>query len=289
MLSVTLRQLDYACAIARQGGLTAASEALHVSQPALSVALGQIEAQLGQALFLRRPGGPMVPTAFGRAWLAEAERQLAGIAQLMAGRIAAAPLRLAVFEDLAPLVLGPLLARAEVAIAPMILGFEALLRALAEGQADAGLTWDLGLAPQMARREICRLPPRALLAADHRLAGRQSLTLADLAEEPLVLTDQGLSIAHMRALFSRAGLAARIAHRCASLDLMRSFAANGLGVGLSYTQPAPRLSPDGRALVVLPLGDAGTEPVILAWPGAGTEPAGLEALHGLIQGLMPVG
>ena len=52
MLSTTLRQLDYACAIARHGGLTAAAEALHVSQPALSVALAQIERQLGQQLFL---------------------------------------------------------------------------------------------------------------------------------------------------------------------------------------------------------------------------------------------
>ena len=45
---------------------------------------------------------------------------------------------------------------------------------------------------------------------------------------------------------------------------MRSYAANGLGIGLSYTNPAPRQSPDGAALVTRPLADAGAEPVVLA-------------------------
>ena len=40
MLSLTLRQIEYATATARHGGMTAAAAALHVSQPALSVALG---------------------------------------------------------------------------------------------------------------------------------------------------------------------------------------------------------------------------------------------------------
>ena len=286
-LSVTLRQLEYACAIARAGGLTAAAEALHVSQPALSVALAQIEEGLGQRLFQRRPGGPMVPTAFGRAWLAEAERQLAGIARLMSGRLEAAPMRLAVFEDLAPLVVGPLLAQGGPAIVPVILGFEALIAALQEGQVDLALTWDLGLSPGIERHALRRLPPLALMAPDHPLAAREALALADLAAWPLVLTDQGLSIAHMRALFARAGLTAVIAHRCASLELMRSFAANGLGVGLSYSHPAPRLSPDGKPLLARRLQDGGSEPVVLARLSSAPEPPGTPALRSLLQALLP--
>jgi len=45
---------------------------------------------------------------------------------------------------------------------------------------------------------------------------------------------------------------------------MRSYAANGLGVGLSYTNPAANLSHDGKPLATRPLTDAGTEPLILA-------------------------
>ena len=90
----------------------------------------------------------------------------------------------------------------------------------------------------------------------------------------------------MRALFSRAGYAPRIAHRCASLELMRSFAANGLGVGLSYSQPAPRQSPDGKALVVLPVTDAGVEPVVLARPANAPEPPDLPQLRVILAGLL---
>lgn len=51
MLSFTLRQLEYATAVARNGGMTAAAQALNVSQPALSAALAQLETLLGKPLF----------------------------------------------------------------------------------------------------------------------------------------------------------------------------------------------------------------------------------------------
>lgn len=278
MLSVTLRQMEYACAIGRNGGLTAAAAALHVSQPALSVALAQIERALGQPVFLRRSGGPMVPTPFGRVWLVEAEACLSGVARLMSGTLKPAPLRLAVFEDLAPLVLAPLLADFGPQISAQVMGFTALTEALSLGHVDLALTWDLGLSPQMQRSVLHALPPHAVLASDHPLARRASLTLADLADEALVLTDQGLSVGHMRALFSRVGLTPRVAHRCATLDLMRSYAAHGLGVGLSYSQPVPRFSPDGKALVVVAVTDAGTEPVVLVRLAVGPPPPGYAAL-----------
>ena len=109
MLSPTLRQIEYALAIGRHGGLSAAAEALHVSQPALSVALAELETHLGQPLFFRRKGARLKPTGFGADWLVQAGRQVDGITALFAapGRPA---LRLVVFEDLAPMVLAPLLA-----------------------------------------------------------------------------------------------------------------------------------------------------------------------------------
>ncbi len=271
MLSVTLRQLEYATAVATHGGVTAAAAVLHVSQPALSVALAQLETVLGKPLFLRR-GGRMVPTSFGTAWLEQAAAQLAALDRLMQGEDnMRSPVRLAVFEDLAPGLLAPLLASTvaelpDLVVEPSVIGFEALALALHRGQIDLAVTWDLGLPADLPREVLARIAPHAVLAADHPLAGQGALTLADLAPEPLVLTDQGLSLGHMRALFSSRGMTARIAHRTATLELMRSFAANGLGVGLSYTAPAPALSHDGRPLVTRPISDAGDEAIVLVRP-----------------------
>lgn len=268
-LYLTLRQLDYAVAVARHGGVTAAAEALHVSQPALSVALRELEARLGRPLFLRRPGGRAVPTAFGRGWLAAAEAQLAAIARLAEpDRLDAPPLRLALFEDLAPVCLAPLIARAAalpgLTLETRVLGFGALDAALRRGEADLALTWDLGLGPGVLRQVLARVPPHAVLPPDHPLAALPALRLSDLADQPLILADQGPSLAHLRALFTRAGIAPQVAHRTATLELMRSHAANGLGVGLSYTNPAARVAPDGRPFVTRAIADAGAEPVILA-------------------------
>ena len=76
MLSVTLRQLEYVVAIGAHRSVSSAAAALHVSQPALSVALKQLEELLGKPLFLRRSGSPMIPTSFGRDFLAGAARLL---------------------------------------------------------------------------------------------------------------------------------------------------------------------------------------------------------------------
>lgn len=289
-LYLTLRQLDYAVAVARHGGVTAAAEALHVSQPALSVALRELEARLGRPLFLRRPGGRAVPTAFGRGWLAAAEAQLAAIARLAEpDRLEAPPLRLALFEDLAPVCLAPLIARAAalpgLTLETRVLGFGALDAALRRGEADLALTWDLGLGPGVLRQVLARVPPHAVLPPDHPLAALPALRLSDLADQPLILADQGPSLAHLRALFTRAGIAPQVAHRPATLELMRSHAANGLGVGLSYTNPAARVAPDGRPFVTRAIADAGAEPVILAQLDGNALPEAAAGLAPLLAAL----
>lgn len=292
MLSITLRQLEYAVAVARHGGVTAAAEALHVSQPALSVALGQLEALLGQPLFLRRAGGPMVPTSFGRAFLDRAAAELAALERLMAGAaLQAVPVRLACFEDLAPVLLAPLLRRLaaaapEVTVTPQVLGFEPLTEGLRAGRIDLAITYDLGLDAAFTRALLARVPAHAVLAADHPLATAPAISLADLADQPLILADQGLSLTHMRRLFADRGLVPRIAHRAATLELMRSLAANGLGVGLSYTRPAPGQSADGRPLATRPIADAGPgEPVVLATLAGNALAPAAAALHRLIGGM----
>lgn len=293
MLSVTLRQIEYATAAARHGGVTAAAAALNVSQPALSVALAQLEAQLGQPLFHRRPGGRILPTAFGQHWLEAAQTQLDAIGHLMSGAEAPAlPVRLAVFEDLAPTYLAPLMRRLretapDLRLEPAVLGFEALIEALKSGRADLALTWDLGLDASLTRTVLAHVPPHAVLAGDHALAHRRAVvTLAALAKEPLILTDQGLSLGHMRGLFAQAGLQPQIAHRAASNALMFSLAANGLGVGLSYSRPLQRRSHDGALFAIKPVTDAGTEAIVLARSAANPLSAAAQRLSALIPDLL---
>lgn len=72
MLGISLRQLEVFVAVAREGSLRAAAGQLHLSQPALSMALAELEAQLGADLFDRKRG---------RLYLSERGRDALPLAQ----------------------------------------------------------------------------------------------------------------------------------------------------------------------------------------------------------------
>lgn len=273
MLYLTLRHYEYICAVARHGSLSAAADALHVSQPALSSALSRIEDHLRHPLFLRRRGAALAMTAQGRLFAEKAQALLDQAALLENPANAGAGqqrLVLACFSDLAPFLLAPALkalrhALPEVEISHRACGFEPLITALSNGEADLAITYDLGLDAIFTRTQLNLLAPHALVPPDHPLAGRGGVSLAELAQHPLVLSQEGLSVQHMLGLFKAHGLVPRIAHRAGSLELLRSLAANGEGVGISYSLPPGGMSYDGKALRPVRVTDPGAqEPVILA-------------------------
>ncbi|MEV0092235.1 LysR family transcriptional regulator [Streptomyces sp. NPDC050738] len=69
---MSLRQYEYALAVAEEGSVTAAAELLRVAQPSVSQQIRGLERELGVELFARTPTG-LVPTVVGRAFLREAE------------------------------------------------------------------------------------------------------------------------------------------------------------------------------------------------------------------------
>jgi DNA-binding transcriptional LysR family regulator len=68
---MSLRQYEYALAVAEEGSVTAAAERLRVAQPSVSQQIRGLERDLGVQLFTRTPTG-LVPTVVGRAFLREA-------------------------------------------------------------------------------------------------------------------------------------------------------------------------------------------------------------------------
>ncbi|QYX55310.1 LysR family transcriptional regulator [Roseovarius sp. SCSIO 43702] len=107
-MNVTLRQLAYFRALAEQRHFGRAAETVNISQPALSVQIREMEAQLGQPLVERR-ARDVVLTPFGRTVLRHAERIAAEMRALeeaarwhggLAGR-----LRLGMIPTIAPYIL----------------------------------------------------------------------------------------------------------------------------------------------------------------------------------------
>ena len=251
--------------------MSAAAEVLNVSQPSLTVAIQTIEAHLGKPLFLRGRGQPIRPTGFAFGFLERAEALLAQAAALEnpksegSGRA----FRLGCFADLAPEWLAPALkamraAVPDLQVIPEVADFETLAHRVALGRLDLAITYDLGLDASFERNALTRVRPRAFVAGDDPMAECDSVTLAMLEQRPLILFEEGLSIRHMLALFAAQGLRPVVAHRAASLEVMRSLAGNGEGVGISYSVPSGNRSYDGAVVVGVPISDAVAQEDIVA-------------------------
>jgi flavin reductase (DIM6/NTAB) family NADH-FMN oxidoreductase RutF len=134
-----------------------------------------------------------------------------------------------------------------------------LLEALASGEADLVLTYDDDPGPAFEVDRLREVRPFALVAGGDPRAGR-TVSLADLAEEPMILLDLPRTRDYVLGLFEAAGLRPNVAWRSTSAEMVSSLVANGFGYAVSLTEPAGRLSEDGKPLAVAPL----AEPVAAA-------------------------
>lgn len=273
-MNISLRHLHYAVGISRHRTLASAAEALHVSQPALSLALAQIEREMGQPLFVRRRGGPgLFPTPFGRRFMDHAKavlQQMSALEGMADDHGVRGELVLGCFEDLAPFCLAPVLRDCsrrypDLDLQVVEAGFDILSERLASGELDLAVTYDLSLPDGAERRTLSDVAPWAVLPSDHPLGGHDSVTLEDLAACPLVLSRQSHSAQHAMALFNARGLCPEQVVRIGSFELQRSFIAHGFGVGLAYTRPQGDRSYDGKPLVYRPVtGLEVTQRIVLA-------------------------
>lgn len=290
MLSITLRQYEYVVAVAEERSVTAAAARLHVSQPSLSVAITRVEEILGERIFLRRKGSVIVVTPFGHRLVERARHLLDMAREIETIAEAARPVVIGCFEDIAPWYLAPILELLQRQIpAQRFRGqegrFASLARDLAEGKVDVALCYDIGFDAGFERHKLRTVAPVAFLPQAHPLAGQPSLTLEQIAGHPLILSSEGLSVDYIQSLFEALGLVPRIAHRASSLELMRSFAAHGMGIGISYSNPPGSISYDGGALVTRPISSpSAAADLFLFWSGLRGESPDLRPVVQAIAG-----
>ena len=272
MLYNTLRQYEYIVAVAAAGSLTDAAAFLNVSQPSLSVAITRVEQQLGQPIFIRRKGAAIEITPFGHRIIEKAHNLLRLATEIESGPDELPPFVLGCFEDIAPWHLVSTLEKLKAKFPTIRFQglegrFSNLATDLTEGRADIVISYDVGFAEKFERRKIKEIAPVAFLSADHPLSSQSSVELAELVNYPLILSTEDLSEGYMRNLFEKLHLMPSIEQKATSLEMMRSLAAHGLGVGISYSHPPSDVSYEGIPLVTVPI----TTPqaiadIVLVWP-----------------------
>lgn len=193
MGDVEIRQVHYFIAVAEEGNFTRAAQRLSMTQPALSRAILALERTVGTTLLLRTPKG-VTPTAAGHAMLEEGRSLLAQAGNVTSRVRRAAEQRNSVTVTGpgcdAALLDGMIRAYNETGPrhpARMTVGtIDDQLDRLRSGQADIALLRAAlpghGLDSVVLRHESVSV----LMGARHRLADRETLAIADLADEPLL-------------------------------------------------------------------------------------------------------
>ena len=249
-----LRHLRYFAAVAETRHFGRAAERLHLAQPALSQAIRQLEKELGTALFVRTTRHVSLTPA-GEFLHGEATRILDAVEDSVRGvrRIAEGQLGLVRigFTGTAAFTQLPRIARAVKRDLPGVaLEIHADLLTptqtarLLDGSLDIGVlrppTSD-GDALTLRTVEIESLILAA--PADHPLAGRDVVEMADLRQEDFILFSDSHSAVNDAVVrsCSEAGFAPRKEHGAPGTAALLALVAAGLGVALvpSSVRAAP--------------------------------------------------
>ncbi|GAF43148.1 LysR family transcriptional regulator [Rhodococcus wratislaviensis] len=277
MPDFTLRQMGYFKAVAEAGSISAAANLLHVSPTALSAAITELERILGSQLLIRRKahGVSLTPTGSFVYNRAAELLDLADEMQLSAasgGARLKGPLVIGCYFSLAPRILPALLEgfgaiHPDVDVVFVESSQDEIQRRLMAGELDVAIVYDVDLGAGLISAELYDTSGQVLLPAAHRLADRETVTLAELADDPLVLLDSTPSSQYTLSLFRDASVDPTIRYRVADYELARSLVGRNMGYSIIVQVPAARVSVEGRTFLVKPITPA-VRPVSVkvVWP-----------------------
>lgn len=243
---MTLTELRYIVALARERHFGRAAESCFVSQPTLSVAVRKLEDELGLALFERRSNEVAV-TRPGEAIVAQARRVLeeVDVIRRLAGEEKdqlRGPLRLGLIYTVGPYLLPELIsAMHERALdMPLVIeeGYTGVLRGrLAAGELDVLIVSLPFREPGVLTVPLYEEPFVVVLPAGHPWTARERIEPASLAEESLLLLGPGHCFRdQVIALCPECGHdltvrgESRVMLEGGSLETIRHMVASGMGV-----------------------------------------------------------
>jgi LysR family carnitine catabolism transcriptional activator len=241
-MNFNLRQLRAFSALARTASFTRAAADLHVSQPALTVQIRELESALGLKLVDRNTRRVHI-TAIGRELLPVFERVLGDIRavaenarELAAGdrgtvQVAALP---SLCSRLIPAAIARLgKSHPGITVRLQDTVAQRILASLKSEEADIGIASfgslgkDFEVTPLIADRMVAVLPRR------HVLAARSTLTMRELARHPLVLMDTQSSVrAHVEEALRDESTHATPAYEVTYMSTAVGLVQAGLGVAI---------------------------------------------------------
>ena len=295
---MTLTELRYIVAVAREKHFGRAAEACSVSQPTLSVSVKKLEEELDIRIF-ERGASEVSVTPLGEEIVRQAQAVIEGAAEIKetAKRRKdplSGPLRLGVIYTIGPYLLPDLVKQAIERVPQMPLMLQEhftvkLLELLRTGELDCAIMAEpfpdtgLAIAPLYDEPFVVAVP------ATHPLAKRNAITAEELRQEKMLLLGTGhcfrdhvLEVCPEYAQFSSGEAEGmRKTFEGSSLETIKYMVAAGMGVTIVPQLSVPA-DPQTHVVYVPFDTPAPTRRVVLAWRRSFTRYAAIAALRNVI-------
>jgi DNA-binding transcriptional LysR family regulator len=260
-MHVTLRQLRIFETVARHQSISRAAAELHLTQPAVSMQMKQLEEQIGV---------PIVELVGKRMFLTEAGQELRSHAQDIADRIDAMNLAMEQFRGLErgllrlavvstanyflPRLIADFHARwPGVRVALQVANRDEVLAALADNSTDLAITGRPPDSADVVAQAFMDNPLVVIAAPTHPLATAKAVPLAELAEQTLVVREPGSGTrAAIERHFAASGLGVRAGCELGTNEALKQAVRAGLGLGIVSAQTI-ELELQVGCLAVLPV------------------------------------
>lgn len=297
--SLSLRDLEYVVAVARERHFGRAAKSCGISQATLSEQVRKLESILGVALF-ERTKRKVEPTVRGEAILQQAESLLGHARRLLDDAYRSAEpltgeLRLGAIATLGPYYLPSVIGLGRRQFPRLALRLheattEDLLVALRHGELDAILVALPVPMDGLVAEPLFFEPFRCACPSDHDLARQDRVRLRDLKREPLLLMadghclrDQTLSLCHSSPLPNQSRYAS-------SLEMLRHMIAAGEGISLLPLLAAAEHTTMHGMIAYRALDDARAgRTIALVWRATETRAKDLRDIAAFMRGDAPVG
>ncbi len=294
---MTLTELRYIVAVARERHFGRAAEACFVSQPTLSVAIKKLEEELDVKLF-ERGANEVSVTPLGEEIVRQAQsviEQAAGIKEIAKrGKDpVSGPLRLGVIYTIGPYLLPDLVRQAIDKVPQMPLMLQEnftvkLLDMLRTGELDCAIIAEPFPDTGLAVAPLYDEPFMVAVPKGHALAKRESISAEELKQETMLLLGTGhcfrdhvLEVCPEYARFSSDAEGIRKSFEGSSLETIKYMVASGMGVTVVPQLSVPKDTQ--RQVHYVPFTDpAPTRRVVLAWRRTFTRYEAIAALRNAI-------
>lgn len=262
---ISLKAMEYYTTALRHGNIAMAARELNIAASGVATAIDQVEAAFDLTLVTRKRSRGIEANASGRLIAQKLERLLedyravltegADLKQLLSGT-----LRIGYYAPIAPAFLPPILA----SFVPMGGGVTFHLDECDNDNAQDGLlngTYDAILfvsedvRPSVDFDILIEAPAYCLVPIDHPFATQRSVTIAQIATQPLVVLNRPVAAAYYQGLFDAHTKDISIAAYANSTEMVRSLVSAGQGVAVLNMQPLTQQSYCGAKLVGVPISD----------------------------------